>query len=389
MKKEPIGLYYLFGYTIYMENKGKKTFFIVRTMSELDSSSSDALYLDKYLCFKYNIKHICPKESMSLKNSVVLFIDRHHFLSVFEKLDNSNKIIATWWHGWKGTLVNVNKNPFVRFCSRFKIPFQAASSWRTLNDHLPLLEKLNRALPGLNKLICSCDEVINRLVQFHNIPREKIVKIPIGVDLETFKPASSEQERQAIKKKLGIPLDKFVIGNFSRDTRMDGSPKWVKDPEAFLKVIRNVHRENRQVFVLLTNRRRGFVKHHLKKLGIPFLHLKEKQHAKMTDIYKATDLSLITSREEGGPNQLYESWASGVAVVSTAQGMALDWLIDNKNGLMCPIEDIACLTEKTKQVIENAALQETLIKNGFETAKELDWKKISQKYDELIFSKIL
>lgn len=369
--------------------ESQKTIYIVRLKGDWESSSSDANYLEKYLSSKYNIQNILPQQSIGMKNKVLFFIDRHHFLSVAKKLDPSNKVISTWWHGWNGTLVNKNKNPLVSLLARVGFPFEKASSWKTESEYGKLLLKFIEASKQLSYIVCSCDEVINRLVNFHQIPREKIVKLPIGVDLEVFKPAENEQERKEIKKDFGIKESQFVIGNFSRDTQMDGTPKWVKDPETLIKVLQNIYKSHPEILVLLTNQRRGFIKYHLHKLGIPFLHWSSPSHADIAKIYKATDLSLITSREEGGPNQLYESWACGVPVVSTAQGMALDWLLDGVNGLMCPVENADCLAQKTKQIIENSSLRESLVKNGCLTAKELDWKKIAQKYDELLFSKIL
>lgn len=367
-----------------------KILYIVSTRDELDSTTSDAIYLVKYLSRKYRVKHIIIKESLKLKNSVILFTDKHHYLSVFEVIDPSNIVIATWWHGWKGTMINVNKSVLRRCLARLRIKTEVAESWFTTSKtYQILLLKLAKSMGNLYKLICSCDEVIERIVKEHNIPREKIIKIPLGVDLEIFQPASDEAEREQIKERLGLPKDKFIIGNFSRDTQMDGTPKWVKDPETFIKVIKNVYQEEKGIFVLLTNQRRGFVKHYLEKLDIPFKHIKEKEHRKLSDIYKITDLSLITSREEGGPNQLYESMASETVVVSTRQGMALEWLWDGSNGFLCDIEDVNCLTQKTLQLLRSPSLRNEFNRKNLEIVKKLDWKVIADQHDELIFSKIL
>jgi len=274
-----------------------KTLYIASASSELESSSSDAIYLIKYLSKKYKIKNIRPKQSLTLKNSVILFVDRHHYFSVFEDLDSSNTIITTWWHGWKGTKANINRNLLRYYLSKFGLQTKVAKTWFTVdNYYADLLAKLPKGMIKAYKVICSCNEVIERLVKYHNIPREKIVKIPIGVDLDIFQPVKDEREKEKIKAKLGVPKDKFIIGNFSRDTQMDGTPKWVKDPESLIKVIKNIYQKHPNIYILLTNQRRDFVKHYLKKFKIPYKHIIEKKHNKLPDIYKITDLSLITSR---------------------------------------------------------------------------------------------
>lgn len=365
----------------------KKTFYLVALPDELLSSSADAIYLIKYLKDKYNIVPVLPKEASKVKNSLLLFMDRHHYLSCWKKLDPSNIIIATWWHGWQGTKVNVNKSFLKRVLAKARIKTESAREWQESGKpYEKLMKEFEQASKKLYKIICSCDIAINRLVEHHHIPKEKIVKIPIGVDLEVFEPAVSFEEKQAVREKIGLPQDRFIIGNFSRDTQVDGSPKWVKDPLTFVEVLSLVQKEVPQIHVLLTNQRRGFVKHLLKERGIPFSHLVKKEHSKIADIYKATDLSLITSREEGGPNQLYESMASKVAVVSTYQGMAPEYLRDNLNGFLCPIEDVECLAKKTIELIKNPELKRRFEEKAFEDVKPLSWQAIVEEYDKLIYS---
>ncbi len=365
----------------------KKTFYLVALPNEFSASSADAVHIAKYLEHKYNIVKVVPKDTLKIKNGLILFMDRHHYLSVWKKLDPSNIIITTWWHGWQGTRVNINKSFFKRVLAKLRIKTEVANEWQESGKpYEKLMKEFALASQKLYKIICSCDIAINRLVESHNIPKDKIVKIPIGIDLEIFKPVSDESEKAEIKEKLGLPKNRVIIGNFSRDTQVDGSPKWVKDPLTFVEVLSRVQKECPNIHILLTNQRRGFVKHHLNKRGIPFTHLVKKEHAKIADIYQATDLSLITSREEGGPKQLHESMASKVAVVSTYQGMAPEWLHDNENGFLCPIEDIDCLAKKTIELIKNETLRKRFEEQALVDVRPLSYEVVVEKYDQLLAS---
>jgi glycosyltransferase involved in cell wall biosynthesis len=105
--------------------------------------------------------------------------------------------------------------------------------------------------------------------------------------------------------------------------------------------------------------------------------------------YHVLDLYLITSRIEGGPKQILESWASGVPVVSTKVGMVPDIATDRENVLLVEIEDIEEITKKTIQIIEDKDLKENLITNALKTVKKYDWKNIAKEYYDKIYSKLL
>jgi len=76
----------------------------------------------------------------------------------------------------------------------------------------------------------------------YGVKEEKIVVIPLGIDLSIFKPYS-EKERKKLRKKLKIPLDKTIIGSFQKDGIGWGEglkPKWEKGPDIFCKVIKKI-----------------------------------------------------------------------------------------------------------------------------------------------------
>lgn len=222
------------------------------------------------------------------------------------------------------------------------------------------------------------------------IPEEKIVGIPLGVDLNLFKPISLE-EKQKVKEKLGIPKDKIIIGSFQKDGVGWGEglePKWVKGPDIFVKVVDKLKTEY-NIFVLLTGPARGYVKRELDRIGVPYKHFFLKNYLEIPEYYNALDLYLVTSRAEGGPKAILESMATGVPIVSTKVGMAPDIMKEGYNGLLVEVEDAIALAEKAGTLITDRTLAAYLSNNALNTISNYSWENIAKEYYEKIYKKLL
>jgi len=162
------------------------------------------------------------------------------------------------------------------------------------------LEQVLQSLPRLDFVITAAKLMEQRLLAW-GVPREKLVRIPIGVDTRAFRPATPS-ERQAFRQKLGIADDCFCVGSFQKDGLGWGDglePKLIKGPDIFLKTI-DILRRERPVHVLLTGPARGYVKQGLERMGVPYTHNFLEHFSDLAQYYHALDVYLVTSREEGG-----------------------------------------------------------------------------------------
>ncbi|GAJ21057.1 unnamed protein product, partial [marine sediment metagenome] len=176
-------------------------------------------------------------------------------------------------------------------------------------------ENIIEAQRYLNFIHTSCNITKNNLINL-GVKLEKIIVIPLGVDLSLFKPVSVE-EKQKMKEILGIPLNKVIIGSFQKDgVGWDEGlePKLIKGPDVFVKVIEQLAKKY-PIYVLLVGPTRGYVKNELKKRNIPFKSIGYlKNFSDVAKYYNALDLYLITSRIEGGPKAILEAWACGIPI---------------------------------------------------------------------------
>lgn len=296
---------------------------------------------------------------LGLRNQIVHFGSVNTFLKKngFARVHKSNRVILTWFH------------------------------------FVPGLESNKNILPAQGRLSfihTSCNITKNKLVE-QGVSPQKIIVIPLGVDLALFKPALPE-EKQKLKEELGIPPDKIVIGSFQKDGIGWGeglTPKLEKGPDIFVKAVERLARDY-PVFVLLAGPARGYVKRELRKRDIAFRAVgfldKVEEVARY---YNVLDLYLITSRIEGGPQAILESMASKVPVVSTKVGLVQDIVENGREALLADVEDVDQIVSQAKSIIENQDLKNRLVTNGFNKVQHYSWDKIAQAYLREMYSKLL
>ncbi len=167
-----------------------------------------------------------------------------------------------------------------------------------------------------------------------------VYTVPYYLDFNLFK-YSENIRKQEIYKKFNIPgklfENKIIISSFQRDSIGNdlSKPKWQKGPELLIELLKDLPKE--KFILLLAGPRRHFVLNECKKYNIPYHYIgKEMQEDditvnslsfdKMPDLYKITDLYLVTSKSEGGPKAIQEATSLKTPIYSTDVGYAKDFL---------------------------------------------------------------
>jgi glycosyltransferase involved in cell wall biosynthesis len=208
------------------------------------------------------------------------------------------------------------------------------------------------------------------------IAPEKVHVIPIGIRLGMFSVCTAES-RARMRSRLAIPWEAFVAGSFQKDGSGWGEglePKLIKGPDILVDVLRILKGRIPELFVLLCGPARGYVKRGLTEAGIPFRHVFAKRYEEIPVLYHALDLCLVTSRQEGGPKAVLEAMASGVPLVTTRVGQAMDLVRDGENGFMVAVEDVAGIVHAAERV-HGIGRQEkqVLLQAGRATAEANSW----------------
>lgn len=244
-------------------------------------------------------------------------------------------------------------------------------------------------LGRLERVVTAASLVERRLLQW-GVPREKLVRVPLGVDTSLFYPPGEEQ-RRAMRTRLGVPDGAVCVGSFQKDGGgwAEGmEPKLIKGPDLFVKAVARLARDF-PVFVVLTGPARGYVKHGLEKHGIPYRHVFYDDYHEIVAGYHALDLYLVTSREEGGPQALLESMACGVPLVSARVGMAEDVISDGVNGALVDVGDVDAIVGRGAALLSDSALASSWRTAGRAVAERHDWSKVALQLYEKVYKELL
>jgi glycosyltransferase involved in cell wall biosynthesis len=252
------------------------------------------------------------------------------------------------------------------------------------------LEDIIRLLPRTERVVTSASHMESRLLGW-GVPRDKLVRIPIGVDTRRFAPPASDRERRAAKSKYGVPEDRLCIGSFQKDGVGWGEgtePKLIKGPDVFLAAVEDLSRQL-PIFVLLTGPARGYVKKGLERMGIPYRHVFLKDYLDIVSCYHALDLYLMTSREEGGPKSIMESMATEVPIVATRCGMAEDLIVDGENGALASVGDAESVVNQALHLLEDKQRLAAMRARARQDVQSCDWTAVGQAHWRLVYQPLL
>lgn len=297
-------------------------------------------------------------------NQVVHFGSQYMWLNWESNISSNNFFISTFFHG-------------------------KPSDGEEVKIHI---DKFLKSTIKLDKVITASSLIETRLLDW-GIDSKKLIKIPIGVNTDIFNYANESQKKE-IRKSLNIPQETIVIGSFQKDGVGWGNglePKLIKGPDIFISTLKKLVKKGLPIFALITGPARGYVIQNLERNNIPYHHSFVTEVEELVPLYKALDLYLITSREEGGPMGLLESTSCGIPVISTNVGMAKDVIVDGITGYICNEFESSLIADKTELFLnkihneKNNNFHKTIRK---ETLK-FDWKEVAKLHWQMVYSPLM
>lgn len=239
------------------------------------------------------------------------------------------------------------------------------------NNTHPVFESLSRHHSRIDRVQVSHKAMFDYVTR-SGIESKKVFVIPIGINLSFFH-FQNMSLRVQLRKKLGIPQNAFVIGSFQKDGQGWGSgmePKWVKGPDVFYNAIKKIQKEVPDLMVLLVGPARGYLISVLEHAGVRWMHIPKTPYPEIGRLFTVLDLYIVASRHEGGPKAILESMASGVPLVTTRVGQAMDLVKHGKNAFMVNVEDVDALAFYALQVFHSSqANLQSMLLAGRKTAE--------------------
>lgn len=252
-----------------------------------------------------------------------------------------NKINESWIidrvrHEW----INHNKNLYTTSTTKSDIIW-ILSPW--------LWKKISKSKLSKKKVLCShyhfdfanfnredfyeLDKYVNEYHviskktedQLRKLTDKKITSIPFWINQKIF---FEIQDKQKLRQDMGFSKDDYLIGSFQRDTEGNDlvSPKLIKGPDIFFDIITNLYRKNKNLKVVLTGKRREYLKNKFNANGIPYIYYEMADFGYLNKLYNLLDLYIVSSRIEGGPQAILECGITKTPIVSTDVGVASEIL---------------------------------------------------------------
>ena len=215
----------------------------------------------------------------------------------------------------------------------------------------------SRVMTFGDRVICVSQAIKNYVQKHYQVPDEKLVVIPRGVDLELFSPANLDHDF-IHKFRQKYQLDGcFVVSSVGRITQL-------KDFETFIRgvvaakdqipnicglIVGGVRQDKQGYFNSLQNL--------VTNLGADsFIHFVGSQN-RIAEIYSLSDIVAICSRKpESFGRTAAEALAMNVPVVATNHGGVLDVVKEGETGELFTVGDHLALSRKITSM-QNAMFQ--------------------------------
>ena len=204
-----------------------------------------------------------------------------------------------------------------------------------------------------------------------NFTDKPIYVIGYWYNQDTWKILDKTQLREKYKDYFN-PED-FIIGSFQRDSEgaNPNNPKLEKGPDLFFDYVSSL--DKTQVHVLLSGWRRTYLINKLKEAKIPYTYFELVDTKKLNELYSVCNLYAVMSRQEGGPQALFEAPACGTPIISTNVGMSREIL---------PEQCIITIDDIKKSIIPQSSSLEEVQQN----IKKFEIKNHIKNYDKFFSS---
>ena len=209
------------------------------------------------------------------------------------------------------------------------------------------------------------------LSEVYNIaPAEKFRVIPLGFDLNRFQ-ENQAMKRDAFRKQYDIADDEIAVSIVGRLVP-------VKNHRMFIDAIRNVksktNRKVRGVIVGDGDLRDGLMEYaslhgltsSTPEHKVPNSDLIFTSWIKDADyVFAGSEISALTSLNEGTPVSIIESQAANVPVVSTIVGGIRDVVVEGKTALLSPTQNVDAFSENLLMLVENDEMRKQMSEDGW------------------------
>jgi glycosyltransferase involved in cell wall biosynthesis len=190
-----------------------------------------------------------------------------------------------------------------------------------------------------DRLVAVSPEVRDELVGLHVAPRRKFSVVRLGIELEPR--VRFEGDASEVRRRHGIPAEKFVVGWFGRMTA-------VKRTDDLLTMLAGVRERGIDALLLFVGdgADRERLEQRAHDLGLARSCLFAGYQRDVAPWYAICDVVVLASASEGTPVTIIEALAAGRPVVATRVGGVPDVVEEGETGFLVRPGDTHALAER-------------------------------------------
>lgn len=230
---------------------------------------------------------------------------------------------------------------------------------------------------GIKKIICVSQAVVD-VLKFAVKDHSKLSIVGSVTDMDKFK---KQKPNGMLHDQFNIPKDYKLIGNIAAFTGFKDHYTWVDTVEILVKrqtvkakyILVGIGELEEDIKQYVTDKN---LNDHIIFAGF---------RTDIPELLPEFDLFMFTSNNEPTGGVLLESYACKVPIVAANAGGIPEVIVDKKTGLLAEVGNPTDFAYKVELLINNKALQQELVKNGYQHLKDNFTKDvISRKfYEEL------
>ena len=234
------------------------------------------------------------------------------------------------------------------------------------------IESEAAVIAAADRVICATELERDSLRQLYGAPDAKVSVIPLGVDLDRFKPAA----KQAARTALGLEDERIIlfVGRIEPlkglDILINAASLLESDVECTVLVVGGDASSQAEVDGLRELARDRGIEHRVAFVGAV-------DHETLPLYYNAADVCVVPSHYESFGLVAVEAMASGVPVVASRVGGLTGTVKDGETGYLVPWLCPEPFAERIELLLENEPLRKDLGESGREAMARYRWENVA------------
>jgi D-inositol-3-phosphate glycosyltransferase len=240
-----------------------------------------------------------------------------------------------------------------------------------------------RIIAGADRVICATEQERDFVRQLYAADPTKLAVIPLGVDLDRFRPADKDSARAA----LGLKDERIIlfVGRIEPlkgvDILINAAAMLESDVDCSVLIVGGDESSTAQLKTLRDLARERGIEHRVAFAGAV-------DHDKLPLYYNAADVCVVPSHYESFGLVAVEAMASGVPVVASRVGGLAGTVKDGETGYLVPWLCPEPFAERIEMLLENESLRRNLGEAARDAVSRYRWENVAtavlQVYAELL-----